>query len=180
MRKHNKLTAEEIDKLTDALLDTTDEEWRSSAGRPTTYKPEYCKKIIEYFNIDLYTKTQLRDGTVHMEACDFPSMEGFAYSIGVHRRTLQNWTKNYAAFDHAYKMALDRQEEILMINGLHGSYSPAFAGVIGKAKGGGDGWTEKTEEVRTYTLDEQSKEILSQIGITVNEASESNTGKTDS
>lgn len=151
MRKHNRLTEEEISEIIDSLLDTSEDEWREHSGRPSKYKEEYCRKIIEHFNIDFYTKKELRDGTTEMRPCDFPSMEGFAYSVGVHRETLRNWAKNYPAFDHAYKMALDRQEEILMVNGLHGNYNPSFAGAVGKAKAGGNGWVDKTENKNENT-----------------------------
>lgn len=76
-------------------------------GAPTKYQPEYCERLIAYFNIDKTQKQVIgrvkrfgKDGNLtHDEEKykivpnDMPTFEGFARSIGVSHQTLDNWTK---------------------------------------------------------------------------------------
>lgn len=104
-------------------------------GRPTDYKPEYVEALIEYFSEPPYKevmkKIVTKDGDVvevpEYEATDFKSLAGFAVSIGVHRETLLNWTKQYPDFFDAYKRAKEYQENFLLINGNKELIHPAFS-----------------------------------------------------
>lgn len=123
---------------------------KKTVGRPSSFKPQYVAELIKYFSKPAYSQVvkkvsekveidgasqtkiieipQCRDdGTPVLEASDFPTMAGFAISIGVHRDTLQEWAKNYAEFSDVYKKAKDFQENYLAVNGNRGLLPPAFA-----------------------------------------------------
>ena len=68
-----------------------------------------------------------RSGAPIIKACDFPTFERFAYSIGVHRETLRNWCDVSPEFFAAYKKAEMLQKDILIQNGLMGGYEKTFA-----------------------------------------------------
>jgi hypothetical protein len=97
-------------------------------GRPTEYKEEYVQKLLDYFSKPLYKevskKITTKKGDVieitEEKASDFPTLAGFALSIGHHRETLLEWAKIYPNFSDAYKKAKDQQENFLVINGLKG------------------------------------------------------------
>lgn len=103
---------------------------------PSKYKPEYCKKIVEFFKRPPYRKQVTpvydRDGNVTKElntvVCnDLPFLSEFAHTIGVCLRTLERWEKNHAEFGEAWQMAKDLQKNFLITNGLRGLYNPTFA-----------------------------------------------------
>lgn len=92
-------------------------------GRPTDYNPNYCQMLLAYFDVKPYEENKMGK----LEASDFKSLAGFAISIGVHRETLLNWSKQYPEFFDAYKRAKDFQENYLVINGMRGLINPAFS-----------------------------------------------------
>lgn len=105
-------------------------EEKRPAHRPTKYKPEYCQKMIDYFNKAPYTiKTIKAFGKVinKVMPTDLPLLVGFASELKVDRDTLKEWAKVHEEFSAAYKKAKDLQEKILITNGLNGGYNPAFA-----------------------------------------------------
>jgi hypothetical protein len=104
-------------------------------GRPTKYKPEYCEDIIEYFSVVPYeekTKTIVpKNGEPYDilvdEASDFPSYEGFAAKIEVHRETLLNWCEEHPKFFDAYKRCKALQRNWSLVNGHKGTCNTTFA-----------------------------------------------------
>lgn len=123
---------------------------KKKMGRPLSYKPEYCQRIVEYFDIEPYrevetnytykngdtvTKTELR-------ANDLRFFSGFARSIGVVQPTLQSWRETYPDFSVAFKKAKELQEEHLITNGLQDTFAQAFAIFTAKNI---LGWRDKTE-----------------------------------
>lgn len=58
-------------------------------GRPTLYKPEYCKKVIDHMAKGL-------------------SFESFAGTIDTNRDTLYQWTKVHPDFSDAHKTGVDK------------------------------------------------------------------------
>lgn len=76
-------------------------------GRPTKYKPEYCKRIVEH----------MADG--------YPLVH-FAVSIGVAQQSLHDWAKKYPEFSEAMKMAKQAFEAKLYEIGLQGTFADKF------------------------------------------------------
>ena len=103
-------------------------------GRPTTYKPEYCQKIIEYFSVEPYyeklKKVVTKQGDVieipTLEASDLPTFAGFACEVDACRDTINEWVKEYPDFSAAHKKAKALQERFIAINGNKGLINTAF------------------------------------------------------
>ena len=112
---------------------------KNKGGRPTKYKPEYCKRLIAFFDIEKNKRVVKKEknitksnGTVESEieymliAEDLPTFEKFARSIGVSYDTLiSEWAKKYKEFSEAYNTAKQIQKEFLTDNGLKGLYPPS-------------------------------------------------------
>lgn len=104
-------------------------------GRPTAYDPKYCDEIMDYFDIEPHFETPViityKDGTTKEEVkllpSDLPTLAGFAVKIGVHRDTINQWSKDYKEFSDAIKRAKECQENILVTNGLQNLYAQPFA-----------------------------------------------------
>lgn len=94
-----------------------------TAGRPSSYKPEYAEQLKKYFAVDAAIPNN--DG--ELVANSLPTLAGFACEIGVHRETLLNWAEVHQEFFDALKMAKEHQERILVENGLLGRYDKTFA-----------------------------------------------------
>lgn len=106
---------------------------KHAGGRPPKYDSKYCKKLIDFFNIEPYKEREIniitKDGreiTRYEDvANDLPTFERFAVSIGTHRNTLLNWCEQHTEFLCAYNKAKDCQKDMLIVNGLRGLYQPA-------------------------------------------------------
>ena len=107
----------------------------AKVGRPSKYKPEYCQKLIKYFDIPLY-KTVIQQkmsasGIVKdLEVTvpnDFPTLEGFCWEIDIVPETISNWTKEFPEFFQACKKAKAMQKRFLVAHGLSGGYNSNFA-----------------------------------------------------
>jgi hypothetical protein len=119
-------------------------------GRPTKYKPEYCKQIEEFFDIDPYREVTdvytYKDGTtketIKLLPNDMIFMGDFARKIGVNKDTLYEWAKKYPEFSDSLKRANELQERLLVVNGLNGVYNSTFAIFAAKNM---IGWRDKQE-----------------------------------
>ncbi len=108
---------------------------KQSVGRPTKYDPSFCESLIDFFNIPPYTikdmTIQKPDGTqidkTEFEANDIPFFSKWCRKIGVNQETMVEWTKRYPDFSVAYNQAKELQCEILVTNGLRGTYATPFA-----------------------------------------------------
>jgi len=110
---------------------------RPNEWRPTKYKKEYCKSIVEYFNVTPYTdkvcwtsfneKTWAVKENTRPRPTDFPTLEWYAHTIGVDTDTIVNWTKKHEEFFGAYKKAKALQKHILIVNWLNWTYKEWFA-----------------------------------------------------
>lgn len=108
-------------------------------GRPTKYDRSMCESMIAFFDREPNEFVEIKDedgnptvavnkyGDPIRSPCRFPTFEGFAKSIGVHRETLLNWAESHAEFFDALKMCKDLQKDILIQNGLVGAYDKTFA-----------------------------------------------------
>lgn len=123
----------------------TDWSWKFDTGRPSKYKPEYCKMIVDYFDVEAYTEkqtmTSFNDKTgaekeyTKPRPTDFPTFEWFASSIDVNDDTLvewatwknENWLLKFPDFSAAYMKAKQLQKKILIINWMNWLYKEWFA-----------------------------------------------------
>lgn len=113
----------------------------SKAGRPSKYKPEYCKKIIDFFNVDFYEekvveekKEYYKDGNekssfrkIQEIATPLRFISQFARAIGVNQDTLHEWAKKHPEFSDALKEAKELQREHLITCGLKGLFHGSFS-----------------------------------------------------
>lgn len=107
-------------------------------GRPTTYRPEYCQQIIDYFAKpkfhleDVLIQTKHGEKVVRKLICDyFPTLYGFAASIGVWSQTILDWVKIHSDFNEAYMHAKDLQRDNLSQGGLLEAYNAQITQFIG-------------------------------------------------
>ena len=106
-----------------------------TAGRPTKYKPEYCARMIKYFDIKpsyvskIITtgKNDYRKEEEKLLPSDLPTFEGFASQLDVTVDTLAYWATKHKKFSGAYKKCKELQKKILVANGLSGLYVSNFA-----------------------------------------------------
>lgn len=125
---------------------------KHAGGRPTKYKPEFCQKIIEYFDIPPYQEIvkkryTRKDGEVIEEfglrANDLRFFEVFAKEIcDVDDSTLVDWTKRYPEFNAAYLYAKKLQLLHLANNALHETFNSYFAVFTAKNI---SGWRDKVD-----------------------------------
>ena len=108
---------------------------RPNEGRATKYRPEYCQMMIDFFDVEptetVIKKITTKNGTVIEEpvqrAVRFPSIERFAFKIGVIHETLLEWTKRFPEFAETYSRAKELQKYILNTNALSGLYDSRYA-----------------------------------------------------
>ena len=103
-------------------------------GAPSKYKESFVEELEEYFDIEPYEerleKVITKDGVYEIPkdvANDFRTLSGFAKKIGVTRKTLYEWEKNYPEFGKAMDMARDSQERFIVVNGLKSLINSTFA-----------------------------------------------------
>jgi hypothetical protein len=105
-------------------------------GRPTKYKPEFCKQMIDYFDVPAYTQSTDNQGKPLFTPNMFPTLERFAAShLKVTRSTLSLWAseKNEDGspkkpdFSEAYSMCKDMQAANLQEGAMSGAYQASFA-----------------------------------------------------
>lgn len=109
---------------------------KNLGGRPTKYEDWMEEAILTYFNAPVGS---------------FPTLAGFAASLGVSRDTLHDWAtaKNVSGdlrnpkFSDAYKRAKEMQEKNLVEGALTGAYNPTFAIFTAKNV---LGWRDKVEQ----------------------------------
>ena len=118
-----------------------EEEKKKKGGAPTKYKEEYCEEIVEYFRVPPtrieYREEYFKDGSLKTRipiviANEFPTLQGFADSIGVHYDTLNEWCNVHEEFSEAYTRAKRLQEKIWLQNAMSGLYNAQFAQFFGK------------------------------------------------
>ena len=98
----------------------------NKGGRPTKYKPEYCKEIIKYFSTEPYSKTKDHKFIPNR----LPTLLRFAMSIGVNVDTLHEWVRQNKEFSEAFNTAKELYKQFLSDNGLLGLYNSNFAKFI--------------------------------------------------
>lgn len=82
-------------------------------GRPTSYRKEYCKEIVDYFS----DPTNV-----------YPTFEDYATRIrSTMTETVVSWTKKNPEFLTAYSIAKDMQKNRLFRGALKEEYNQSFA-----------------------------------------------------
>lgn len=113
---------------------------KNKGGRPTKYKEEYCKDIIEFFSIPTtYTQEVTNfnkkgeEFTTYVEKPNnLPTFEGYAKKICVDVDTLKNWTREHEEFNKVYERCKQLQKDFLVQNALLGYYNTAFSIFLAK------------------------------------------------
>jgi hypothetical protein len=120
-------------------------------GRPTKYKPRFCKDIIDYFDqpitkeivvkkFDLKSEKEYKEYKIVPN--DLPTIEGFACLVGVDTTTIIEWVHKHKQFSLAYRQAKQLQMNIWQTNSFSGGYNPQFTIFAGKNI---FGWRDKSE-----------------------------------
>lgn len=109
------------------------------AGQPTKYQARFCKKLIDFFDVEPYEKIELPhyhpDGTTikwkdyKLIPARMPTLTKFAKVIGVGIRTVYEWLdKNSGSyqekFSQAYTCAKEIRKDWLIDLGLSGLTPP--------------------------------------------------------
>jgi|TARA_R100000049_G_C1952976_1_gene102482 hypothetical protein len=116
---------------------------KGGMGAPTTYKPEYCKQIVDYFaekckhpfkSVSMpvldsnYNITIDEDGGEVYEKKTIPNtppyLVDFAVEIDVWVDTLSDWAEKHVEFNRAIMHAKEIRTQMIVDNGLLGIYNP--------------------------------------------------------
>lgn len=143
-----------------------DSQHRRAGGRPTLYRERYVDLILQFFRVDLERQVEVvrtgKDGkpetTAEPVVNRFPTLERFADSIGVDRKTLHAWatatnadgrTLKHPEFACAYVRAKDLQAALVIEGGMGKIYDPRFASLAAKNL---MGWRDKIAQTVTATV----------------------------
>lgn len=105
----------------------------------TKYGGDMPERLIQYFKVPAvevrYTEKLDKDGNIveripYEVACEYPTFEGFAASVGVCIRTLENWRDRHKRFAEAYELCTTIQKNLLIVNSMRGRYNSTFAKFI--------------------------------------------------
>lgn len=105
-------------------------------GAPSTYKPEYAQKLLDYFTVQPYRELPETwynpDGSVKRESIKLvanppPHIGGFARLLGVSKMTIYDWARKYPDFAYSVAHAQDMRRAMIIDNALSGLYNPLFA-----------------------------------------------------
>jgi hypothetical protein len=97
----------------------------TQAGRPSTYKEEYCDMVDEY--IAQCEDTIVVDGKLKV---NLPTQEGFIDFIGVPQSTFYDWKNQFPKFSESLGKLLREQKRRLLNSGLSGDYNSTIAKLI--------------------------------------------------
>lgn len=113
---------------------------KKNNGRPTKYEESFCDKMLEFFDIPHTVFEELtkydKEGKEHIVKIEkpnvLPTFEKFAVNIGVHRDTLNEWTKQFEEFSDSYKKCKDLQRDMLNDLAMRGFYNPTYTIFVAK------------------------------------------------
>jgi hypothetical protein len=137
MKKKNTNCKKTLGKK-DALIEDMQVGDSKIIGRPTKYRPEFCKQMHDYFNVEVRKEidVEIKSGLFEKRYVinTFPTITRFASNIGVTRETIYDWAAKkdgeghliYPDFSYALTCARDMQETLLIEGGLSGAYESRF------------------------------------------------------
>jgi hypothetical protein len=107
---------------------------KNKVGRPTKYKPEYCEKMIKWFDRELTVLKEVEKVspagvvTIKEEKPNKPPMFGeFCRTIlKVHHSTMLLWVQEHKEFSEAYKDCKEIQKEFIIMGCLMGIFNSSF------------------------------------------------------
>lgn len=110
-------------------------------GRPTKYKPQYCKDLIKYFDkkpTKIVKVTKIIKGfpvEVEVEKPNpIPTFDSFATEhCGVNQDTFYEWVKVHPEFSESFKRAKSFQKKMILYQCAYGFITPSYAVFLTKA-----------------------------------------------
>lgn len=105
-------------------------------GRPTDYRPEFCKKVDDYLaeredSREIVGEHQGgRNVYSNKIKVKLPTIEGFAAFLDVNKTTLYEWEEKYPEFSNALDKIRVEQQTRLIDNGLSGDYNATIAKLV--------------------------------------------------
>ena len=120
----------------------------------TKYKKEYCRQIIDFFNIphtsEKYEVTTDKNGekvkTVE-KPNPLPTFEKFAVKIGANSHILERWCEEHHDFKEACDQCRELQKDMLNDLAMRGFYNPTYTIFVAK------NITDMTDKPETQLLD---------------------------
>ena len=111
------------------------------AGRPTTYKKKYCKKVDDYIkrNQDEWRDTNTGEKKLIV---NLPTTTGFSLFVNIPQRTLYEWRDKHPEFSQSLEKIVKEQKKRLIDMGLSGDYNSTIAKLILSSN---HGMREKTD-----------------------------------
>jgi hypothetical protein len=144
-------------------------------GRPTTYKPEYCEMIVDFFErmvdapdrdvlatvsfTDDATKGISKKTEVRRICAELPTLEKFADSIGVTTEHLDNWAKANPDFYDARARAKQKTFLMLLDGMINRRYDTQAAIFVAK----NITWMREKNEVEISTAQVSDQPELAQL-----------------
>ena len=143
---------------------------KKEAGRPSKYKVEYNKKVLDYLEKNKDSEKMMVSGGSKLTV-KLPTIEGFAVYIGVNKTSLFEWKKLYPIFSNSLELIKSEQMKRLLNSGLSGDYNSTIAKLILSSNHGmrekteiehdiKDGFYERFSGVSTEDLKKQTKKLI--------------------
>ena len=120
-------------------------------GRPTNYRVEYCKSMLDYFTVKATEEEETSEETVNIEDGKFgqkkklskktskrkvgsglPTLEGWCCTLPITMRRMYDWIAKHEDFKETYMLCKQIQKNMLVQNTLLGRYQPGFAMFLAK------------------------------------------------
>lgn len=119
-------------------------EKKKKRGAPSSFRPEYCQRVIEYFTRENRRKEIIREHVTYDKegniksksveyayfANDLPTWAGFAAELKTTQEVVRQWESVYPAFAWNCHRARELQHNMLVQNAMTRDYDGRFAAFI--------------------------------------------------
>lgn len=119
-------------------------------GRPSEYDPIFISEL------EAYTAVPPADE-------ELPTVEGFAYKIGVSKKTVYTWAEAHSEFLHALDRMKDRQAVLLQNKGLAGKFAPVITKLMLSANHGMAEKTESKDTLKAEVIHSSADKAIAEI-----------------